>query len=567
MTVLDRIVYALESTPEIALFLCLALGFAVGKVRVWKISLGGVAGTLVVAILIGMLGDIKLNDEVKTIAFALFIFTLGYISGPTFVGSLNRQSLKYAAFTVIEIASVLGITAAAILIMRLDIGTAAGLLAGGATESAVVGTAADAIARLPLSDSEIETLQANVGTAYSISYICGLITIVLLSSQIFPLIMRVSLRDEATKLWKKLGGGADEDTATPAAPRIVGRVYRVETAAGQTVARVQDSLGDATAIEQISRAGKPLELRPDLELAEDDQVLVVGLRDNLVRVRDSIGEEVAGDDLTMDIDVAEVVFTSREYRTTTLGQFKREVSVKDRRGVFLQRVIRGDQDLPVNDGTVIQHGDIVRLVGTSRDLDRVVGRVGFRLDPTVKIDLVFISLGIVAGFLIGGLVWQVGSIPLTLGTGGGCLLTGLLFGWIRSKRPTFGQYDSDAADVIKTLGLAVFICAVGLSSGPQAVALVKQFGIGLPIAGIAMTAIPAFLSLLVAWKVMRLPAPLALGAITGQQCSTPGVTAVQQAAGNATPLMAYTIVYAFSNVALPLLGPVVVAMAHAMGST
>lgn len=566
MTLTDRLVDALESTPEMALFLCLALGFAVGKVRVWKISLGGVAGTLVVAILVGMLGDIKLNDEVKTIAFALFIFTLGYISGPTFVGSLNRQSLKYAAFTVIEIASVLGITAVAILIMRLDIGTAAGLLAGGATESAVVGTATDAIARLPLSDAEIETLQANVGTAYSISYICGLITIVLLSSQIFPLIMRVSLRDEAAKLWKKLGGGADEDSATPAAPRIVGRVYRVETAAGQTVESVQNGLGDATAIERISRAGRSLDVRPDLELAEGDEVLVVGLRDNVVLVRDSIGEEVAGDDITMDIDIAEVVFTSQEYRTTTLGEFKREVSVKDRRGVFLQRVTRGDQDLPVNDGTVIQHGDVVRLVGASRDLDRVIGRVGFRLDPTVKIDLVFISVGIVAGFLIGGLVWQIGNIPLTLGTGGGCLLTGLLFGWIRSKRPTFGQYDPGAADVIKTLGLAVFICAVGLSSGPQAVALVKQFGIGLPIAGVAMTAIPAFVSLFVAWKVMRLPAPLTLGAITGQQCSTPGVTAVQQAAGNATPLMAYTIVYAFSNVALPLLGPVVVAMAHAMGS-
>ncbi|MED5810788.1 aspartate-alanine antiporter [Mycolicibacterium sp. 050232] len=566
MTLIDRIVDALESTPEMALFLCLALGFAVGKVRVWKISLGGVAGTLVVAILVGMLGDITLDDEVKTIAFALFIFTLGYISGPTFVGSLNRQSLKYAVFTVIEIASVLGITAAAILIMRLDVGTAAGLLAGGATESAVVGTATDAIARLPLSDAEIETLQANVGTAYSISYICGLITIVLLSSQIFPLIMRVSLRDEAAKLWKKLGGGADEETATPAAPRIVGRVYRVETAAGQTVERVQEGLGDATAIERISRAGRPLAVSPDLELAEGDEVLVVGLRDNVVQVRNSIGEEVAGDDITMDIDIAEVVFTSPEYRTTTLGEFKREVSVKDRRGVFLQRVTRGDQDLPVNDGTVVQHGDIVRLVGATRDLDRVVGRVGFRLDPRVKIDLVFISAGIVAGFLIGGLVWQIGNIPLTLGTGGGCLLTGLLFGWIRSKRPTFGQYDSDAADVIKTLGLAVFICAVGLSSGPQAVALVKQFGIGLPIAGVAMTAIPACVSLLVAWKVMRLPAPLTLGAITGQQCSTPGVTAVQQAAGNATPLMAYTIVYAFSNVALPLLGPVVVAMAHAMGS-
>ncbi|MGV0745366.1 aspartate-alanine antiporter [Mycolicibacterium sp. XJ870] len=563
---MDWIIDTLESTPEIALFACLALGFAVGKVRVWKISLGGVAGTLVVAILVGMMGDIKLDDQVKTIAFAMFIFTLGYVSGPTFVASLNRESLKYAAFTAIEVVCVLGITAAAILIMNVDIGTAAGLLAGGATESAVVGTATDAIARLPLSNSEIETLQANVGTAYSISYICGLITIVLLSSQVFPLIMRVSLRDEAAKLWKQLGGGADEDTATPAAPRIVGRVYRVATAAGKTVARVQGDLGDGPVVEQVSRGRQLLDVHPDLELAEGDRVLVVGLREGLVGAEDSIGEEVAVGDLAMDLDVADVVVTAKDYRTTTLGRFKREVNAEERRGVFLQRVTRGDQDLPVHDGMTIQHGDVVRLAGASRDLARVIGRVGFRLNPTVKIDLVFIALGVVAGFLIGGLIWQIGDIPLTLGTGGGCLLAGLLFGWIRSKRPTFGQYDSGAADVIKTMGLAVFICAVGLSSGPQAVALVKEFGVGLPIAGVAMTAIPATVSLFVAWKVMRLPAPLTLGAITGQQCSTPGVTAVQQAAGNATPLMAYTIVYAFSNVALPLLGPVVVAMAHAMGA-
>ncbi|NUQ89504.1 MAG: aspartate-alanine antiporter, partial [Glycomyces artemisiae] len=200
---MDWIKSTLESTPEIALFVCLAIGFAVGRVKIWKISLGGVAGTLIVAIFLGMVADIELNDQVKQIAFALFIFTLGYISGPTFFASLNRKSLRYATFTGIEVVSVLAITAAAVLIMNLDVGTAAGLLAGGATESAAVGTATDAIGRLDLSDTEIATLQANVGTAYSISYICGLITIVLLSSQFFPLIRRVNLREEAAKLWAK----------------------------------------------------------------------------------------------------------------------------------------------------------------------------------------------------------------------------------------------------------------------------------------------------------------------------------------------------------------------------
>ncbi|MDN3242440.1 aspartate-alanine antiporter [Glycomyces tritici] len=561
---MDWIKETLSDTPEIALFLCLALGFALGKVRVWKISLGGVAGTLVVAILMGMFADIELDDQVKQIAFALFIFTLGYVSGPTFFASLNRKSLKYATFTGIEVVSVLLITAAAVLIMNLDVGTAAGLLAGGATESAAVGTATDAIGRLDLPADQIETLQNNVGTAYSISYICGLITIVLLSSQFFPLIMRIDLREEAAKLWAKLGGAADEDTAAPAAPAVVGREYRITAAAGRTVAEVQADLGDAT-VEEVQRDGEKVAFAPDLQLAHGDRVLVVGRREALVGSANRIGEEIALDEsMAMSLDLADVVVTRKGYQATTLGEIRRDFA-DERQGVYLQKVTRGDHELPVKPSTLIQHGDTVRLSGSGRDLSRVIPMVGFRLDPAVRFDMVFIAIGVVLGFLIGMLVWTVGTIPLTLGTGGGCLLAGLLFGWIRSKRPTFGQYDSGAADVIKTLGLAVFICAVGLSSGPQAVELVKEFGWGLPIAGVAMTAIPAFLSFFVAWKFMKLPAPLVLGSVTGQQCSTPGVTAVQAAAGNATPLMAYTIVYAFSNVVLPLLGPIVVAMAHAIG--
>ncbi|WP_335990902.1 aspartate-alanine antiporter [Glycomyces sp. MUSA5-2] len=561
---MDWIKSTLESTPEIALFACLAIGFAVGRVKIWKISLGGVAGTLIVAIFLGMVADIELNDQVKQIAFALFIFTLGYISGPTFFASLNRKSLRYATFTGIEVVSVLAITAAAVLIMNLDVGTAAGLLAGGATESAAVGTATDAIGRLDLSDTEIATLQANVGTAYSISYICGLITIVLLSSQFFPLIMRVNLREEAAKLWARLGGAEDDATATPAAPPIVGREYRVTAAAGRTVAELQSDLGEAT-VEEVFRQGAAVKVEPGTRLAEGDKVLLVGRREALVGAAAHVGTEVNLDEsMGMSLDLADVVVTRKGYKASTLGEIRRDFET-ERQGVFLQKIIRGDHELPVQPKTLIQRGDTLRLAGAARDMQRAVPMIGFRIDPKVTFDMVFIAIGVVLGFLIGMLVWTVGTIPLTLGTGGGCLLAGLLFGWIRSKRPTFGQYDSGAADVIKTLGLATFICAVGLSSGPQAVELVEEFGVGLPIAGVAMTAIPAFISLFVAWKVMKLPAPLTLGAVTGQQCSTPGVTAVQGAAGNATPLMAYTIVYAFSNVVLPLLGPIVVAMAHAIG--
>jgi putative transport protein len=81
---------------------------------------------------------------------------------------------------------------------------------------------------------------------------------------------------------------------------------------------------------------------------------------------------------------------------------------------------------------------------------------------------------------------------------------------------------------------------------------------------ILVTLIPACISLFVAWKLMKLEAALALGAIVGQQCSTPAITSVKSLAGNTTPLMSYTVIYAISNVVLPLLGPIVVAMTHAL---
>ncbi|NUR84677.1 MAG: aspartate-alanine antiporter [Nonomuraea sp.] len=554
----------LQSTPEIALFICLALGYAIGKIKVKGLSLGGIAGTLIVAIFVGMIGGIALNDQVKNIAFALFIFTLGYISGPSFFASLNRKSLRYGWFTLVEVVSVLAVTAIAIAVLHLDVGTAAGLMAGGATESAVVGTATDSIAKLPIPAAQIQALQANVGTAYSISYICGLITIVLLTSQIAPAILKINLRESAAKLWQQLSKGHVDEDAVHALPGVVGRAQQVGAAAGKTVSQVESALSGAT-VERVRRGREDLTVTPDLRLSSDDVLVLVGLRESLALADAVVGPEVGdASGLDLDLDVAEVQLTERKLSGATLGDLRESVPREQRRGVYLTGITRMEQGLPVESGTQINTGDVIRVTGTKRDVDAFVRRFGFRLNPGVKADFVFISLGIILGMLIGKITVPLGSVPLSLGTGGGCLLTGLLFGWIRAKHPTIGQYDPAAASVIKDLGLATFICAVGLSSGPAAVSLIAKYGFSLPIAGILITLIPACISLVVAFKLMKLPAPLALGAVAGQQCSTPAITAVHQQAGNTTPLMSYTIVYALSNVVLPLLGPIVVAMAHAM---
>lgn len=153
---------------------------------------------------------------------------------------------------------------------------------------------------------------------------------------------------------------------------------------------------------------------------------------------------------------------------------------------------------------------------------------------------------------------KFGDVPLSLGTGGGCLVSGLLFGWFRSRSQTFGAFPPQAAATIKDMGLAVFIACTGLVSGPQAWPLLKEYGALLPFAGIAMVLIPATISLVVGLKLLHIEKPLLIGAIAGQQCSTPAITAVTQVAQSSVPMLGYTITYALSNFLLPLTGPVLV---------
>ncbi|MBB1241911.1 hypothetical protein EII47_31130, partial [Klebsiella pneumoniae] len=75
--------------------------YLIGKLKVGPIQLGGVCGTLIVALLIGQTGC-QMRGDLKEVAFALFIFAMGYSGGPQFFANLNRSSLRYIVLPVIE---------------------------------------------------------------------------------------------------------------------------------------------------------------------------------------------------------------------------------------------------------------------------------------------------------------------------------------------------------------------------------------------------------------------------------------------------------------------------------
>ena len=547
----------LQRQPEIALFLVLGIGYAVGQIRFGPIQLGGICGTLIAALLVGQLG-IRLDDSVKNVFFMLFIFALGYAGGPQFFANLDAKGLRLGLLCLIEVVVVLALVLAATLFLSLDQGTAAGLMAGAATESAVVGTATDAISKLALPAVDIRQLQANVVTAYSITYVFGLIAIVIATSQVFPLLLRVDLRAEADKLWKTMGGGGDGPNSASATPEMVGRVFLVTVGRGRTVGELTAIFGGHASIERVMRRGQSLAVAPALRLQAFDEVLAIGRRNVLVNVAELLGREFA-DTTAFDavVETTEVVVNRREW----FGRPLHELGAPLPPGVQIVGLARDGNTMPLLHDVSLQRGDVLKLYGPVLDVARALPRIGERVVASTRSNISYAAAGILLGVFIGGFSVKLGGIPFSLGTGGGALVTGLVFGWYQSKNPHRLSVPPEALALMKDLGLATFIACVGLASGPQALSLIRKFGIALPLVGVAIAVVPAAISLFVGHRLLRLEAPVLLGAIAGQQCSTPALSAVQNAAGNATPLLGYTITYAISNVVLPLMGPLIVALA------
>ncbi|MFY1846564.1 aspartate-alanine antiporter [Achromobacter dolens] len=558
-----------SNVPIAVLFLTVGLGYLIGKLKVGPIQLGGVCGTLIVALLIGQTGC-QMRGDLKEVAFALFIFAMGYSGGPQFFANLNRSSLRYIVLPVIEALLVLTVVLLAVPLFGLDAGTAAGLAAGAATESAVVGTAAEALKHLGLPDADVQRMEANIATAYTLTYLVGLISIVFFTSQVAPALLRINLREASKALEEKLGGGPGEpdENLLPTLPRLVGRSHVVKDADGRTVGEVEAELGGRTAISRILRNGEAIAPTPEDRLATGDIVVVLGLRRFALRAGSVVGPEIQLPEAHADdLQLAElqVIVNRKTANGRTLGELAKGPRAQRARGVFLQSIQRSGHMLPLTPATVVQYGDLVTLVGAEPELSQAGAGLGNELRRSGVTDLVFLAFGILAGLMIGALGARLWGIPVSLGSGGGALVSGLVCGWINAKRPALGHMPDQAVQLLKDLGLAVFVACVGLSAGPEAVALIREHGAVLPLIGLLVSLGPACLSLWVGHKLLKIEGPLLVGAIAGQHVSTPAISAILGASGSAVPLLGYTVTYAIANVLLPVLGPIIVSLAHHLG--
>jgi putative transport protein len=562
---IDALAGVLRHHPEVTFFLVLGIGYAIGKVKLGSFTLGAVTGTLLAGVLVGQL-RVQLPGEVKQCFFLLFLFSIGFRTGPQFFRGLRSDGLQQAALSAIVATTGLIVAYAISRLFGYDAGTAAGVIAGSLTESATIGTASDAIGRLGLPAAEAAALTNRIPVAFAVTYLIGVVGAAWFLAQLAPRLLGVNLEEECRRYEEGMQAGRQPESA--ARRDIEYRAYTVQAGSpliAKTPRELETIASDSRIfIDRIRREGVILD--PDqavtTALRDGDTLAIMGRRELLVERVDGqrLGVREVDDRELLDVpaEVLDVVVTRAEIDGRTLADLARDESA---RCVFLRRIMRAGTPVPMFPATTLHRGDVVTLVGPTRRIADAVGHIGVPDRATDVTDMVLVAFGIVGGALVGIPALRLRGIDIGLSLSVGVLLGGLVCGWLRSMWPRFfGRIPSPTLWVFESLGLAGFVAVVGLNAGPDFVMGLRTSGMSLVVAGIVTVLVPHAVGVAVGHWAFKMHPGVMLGVCAGAGTATPALAAIQEAAKSAVPTLGYGVAYAVGNVLLALWGTVIVAL-------
>ncbi len=555
----------LRHYPELAIFLTLAFGFWIGKFKIKKFTLGTVTSVLLVGVLIGQL-HIDIGAPLKSVFFLMFLFAVGYSVGPQFFRGLKKEGLPQVLFAVVMCLFCLLAPFMLAKIMGYSVGEAAGLLAGSQTISAVLGVAEDTINQLGIPAADKTDMINVMPVAYAVSYIFGTAGSAWIMSDIAPRLLGgiESVKKACRELEAKMG--ADDESEQPgfmpAARPITFRAYKISNdwfGAGKTVKELEDYLegeGRRLFVERVRIDGVIRDAKADQMLLKGNEVVLSGRREFVIGEEDWIGDEVNDIELLdFPAETLPVLISRKKYAGMTVAKLRK---LPVMHGVSIKSIKRAGINIPVLAATTIDPGDMLELVGTKLEVNAAADTLGYADRPTNQTDMIFVGLGIFLGGVVGALTIHFGGVPISLSTSGGALIAGLVFGWLRSKHPTFGRIPEPSLWVLNNVGLNMFIAVVGITAGPSFVTGLKEVGISLFFIGALATAIPLIVGVLLGRYVFKFHPAITLGCTSGARTTTAALGAVEDAVESQTPALGYTVTYAVGNTLLIIWGVVIV---------
>ncbi|SHF44178.1 putative transport protein [Litoreibacter ascidiaceicola] len=559
----------LGNQPIAFVLLALAMGSLIGKYSLKGISLGSTAGTLLVGVIFSMIAEAAygitytIPGILSSFMLLLFMYALGLKVGPQFFSGLRKGGLAFVGIGLIVFVLNWLICYFGAAWAGLAPGYATGLISGSYTITAILGVGQNALASgayIPPTDMTIEEVGANMAAAYAISYVLSSVGIILLIRYL-PRIFGYDAVADAKQAEADFSGGAVHPVPGAPGALTIGfspydlRAFEVrhESFVGRTLTKLASDFPQVPIL-RVVRDDVVLDPAENPIISSGDIVTVrANVHDLILEEGELIGPE-SDNPLARNVpmEVADVHVGSHAISGKTLE----ELESQGTGGIAVQALFRAGNELPLGPKSDVRFGDVLRLTGPDGALKAAASQLGGHVIlPTLKSEVLYLSLAMLVGYLVGIATVHISGIPFALGTSAGCILAGVGVSYFRSRNPEFGgPVHEGARSFLQDFGLNAFVAVLSANVGPKVIsALGGDTILWLALIGTAGALIPPLVAFWVGTKVFGLNSIIADGATTGGRNSTPGLNAIIEESGSSIAAVPYPVSYALTTV-LALIG-------------
>lgn len=546
-------VYAVAHTVFI-LAIVIASGLALSRIKIKGISLGmtwilftGIAAGHV----LGMFNASEAIHEdtlhfVKEFGLILFVFFIGLQVGPSFFSSLKGGGLKLIGLAALVIILGAGVTLAIHFITGEPLSTMVGIMSGAVTNTPGLGAAQQAFADSEetfiasgMSEEGFGTLKDNISLGYAVAYPLGVVGIIA-TIIIMRYVLRVDFKKEDEAL-KALSNEAH-------LPHRYSVEFTNEMLEGKTIAVAHMLINRQFVVSRLMHpSGEIVMADGNSKLAIGDKLRIICSEEDSEAILAFFGHPI---EMTADewgaTAMQSTPLVSRRIlitREEINGKKFSDLRLRTRYGINITRVHRAGVDLLPYQGMELQVGDKVMVVGPEAAVAQAEKVLGNSLKKLDHPNLLPIFLGIGLGVLLGTLPLLKVPQPVKLGLAGGPLIIAILLG---KYGPRYGlvTYTTMSANLmLREMGLALFLAAVGIGAGGGFIDAVVGGGYKWVGYGVLITVIPLVIVALIARLKFKINYYTMMGMMSGAMTDPPALGFSSTSAGNDMPAMGYATVY------------------------
>jgi putative transport protein len=525
----------LSQSSLLLLFVVLAVGAPLGKIKIAGINLG-IASVLFTGLAFGSLSpDIKLPAIIYEIGLVLFIYSIGISSGEQFFGNLKKKGWRENGLALGAIVFAFLLVLSIGLFSSMNYSHLAGIFAGSLTNTPALAASLEFIKGItPV--ALIESALAEPVVAYSVCYPMGVIGMIL-AIILFQKIFKTSLKTTAEV--------AEADKITNATVVVTNdKIIR------QPIREIKSKHKLNVVFGRIKREGSSFLALETVTPAPGDLMTIVGKPAEIEKAITLLGKR---SEIHLEVDHQQLdmrrVFVSNH---DIIGQSLKDLNLPHTMGIIITRIRRGDSDILPTATTTLQFGDRVRILTGRNELASASKFFGDSYAAQSEIDILTLGLGMAAGFLLGMVPIPLpGGIILKLGIAGGPLIVALLLGSINRVGKLVFVMPYSANHTVRQLGLVLFLSGVGTRSGYAFRETITHTDDGLTffMIGASITISVAFFFLFIGHHFLKIPFPKLAGMLSAVQTQPAVLAFVNEQAKSEQPNIGYSSVFPIATLA------------------